>query len=57
MKIAILTQPLLYNYGGILQNYALQCVLKNLGHDPITFDQVDWLPPRKIRIKQGILNL
>lgn len=57
MKIAILTQPLLYNYGGILQNYALQCVLKNLGHDPITFDQVDWLPPRKIRIKRAILSL
>lgn len=36
MKIGILTQPLLANYGGVLQNYALQTVLKDLGHDPIT---------------------
>ena len=33
MKIAILTQPLIGNYGGILQNYALQTVLKKLGHE------------------------
>lgn len=26
------------NYGGILQNWALQQVLKRLGHDPITID-------------------
>ena len=38
MKVAILTQPLLYNYGGILQNYALQAVLKELGHEPFTLD-------------------
>lgn len=36
MKIAILTQPLLENYGGILQNYALQVVLKRLGHNCYT---------------------
>ena len=36
MKIGILTQPLASNYGGILQNYALQVVLKRLGHDPYT---------------------
>ena len=29
MKIGILTQPLLNNYGGLLQNYALQEVLKS----------------------------
>ena len=28
MKVAIVTQPLMANYGGILQNYALQQVLK-----------------------------
>ncbi|MBQ9087895.1 MAG: polysaccharide pyruvyl transferase family protein [Lentisphaeria bacterium] len=33
MKIAILTQPLLENYGGILQNYALQTVLYKKGHN------------------------
>lgn len=36
MKIGILTQPLESNYGGILQNFALQTVLRRLGHDPIT---------------------
>lgn len=33
MKIGILTQPLLKNYGGILQAYALQKVLKEMGHE------------------------
>lgn len=36
MKIGILTQPLGYNYGGILQNWALQQVLITLGHKPET---------------------
>lgn len=31
MKIGILTQPLSHNYGGIIQNYALQYVLKEAG--------------------------
>ena len=39
MKIGILTQPLKYNYGGVLQNYALQKVLIDMGHDVITIDQ------------------
>lgn len=38
MKIGIVTQPLSRNYGGILQNYALQQTLKKLGHEPYTFD-------------------
>lgn len=29
MKIGILTQPLGHNYGGILQNFALQKFLRN----------------------------
>ena len=33
-----MTQPLEMNYGGILQNWALQQVLKSLGHDPVTID-------------------
>lgn len=37
MRIGIITMPLLSNYGGILQNYALQTVLKEMGHQPITF--------------------
>lgn len=38
MRIGIVTQPLQANYGGILQNYALQSVLKDLGHEPLTID-------------------
>ena len=33
MKIGILTLPLHYNYGGILQAYALQTVLERMGHE------------------------
>lgn len=40
MKIGILTQPLHNNYGGLLQNYALQQVLKRLGHEVKTIDFV-----------------
>ena len=36
MKIAILTYPFNANYGGILQNYALQTVLKDRGHQVVT---------------------
>ena len=48
MKIGIITQPLGLNYGGILQNYALQTVLKRMGHDVWTMDYkkftwMDWL--------------
>lgn len=38
MRIGIVTQPLEMNYGGLLQNWALQQALKRLGHDPITID-------------------
>lgn len=38
MRIGILTQPLKANYGGILQNWALQHVLIKMGHEPITID-------------------
>ena len=40
MKIGIITQPLIANYGGTLQNFALHQVLKLLGHDPITIDYI-----------------
>lgn len=39
MKIAILTQPLSTNYGGILQAWALQQVLIQMGHCPLTVDR------------------
>ncbi len=38
MRVGIVTQPLEMNYGGILQNWALQQALKSLGHEPITID-------------------
>src|SRR5690554_859738 len=38
MRIGILTQPLHKNYGGILQAYALQTVLTNMGHDVWTLN-------------------
>lgn len=48
MKIGIITQPLSRNYGGILQNYALQQTLVKLGYEPYTFDLgkftwIDWI--------------
>lgn len=43
MRIGILTQPLLANYGGILQAYALQTVLKRMGHKVVTFDDPRYL--------------
>jgi|LSQX01.3.fsa_nt_gb hypothetical protein len=39
MKIGILTQPLHNNYGGILQAYALQKVLKDMGHEVIIINR------------------
>jgi hypothetical protein len=58
MKIGIITQPLRYNYGGILQNYALQTILKEMGHEPVTLDpnpyvQTNWATPFRI-IKRAI---
>lgn len=38
MKIGILTLPLKTNYGGILQAYALQYVLRRMGNDVSTFN-------------------
>ena len=53
MRIGIITQPLIENYGGILQNYALQQVLIRLGHKPMT---IDFMTPqhRKDKIKHYI---
>lgn len=36
MKIGIITMPLCANYGGTLQNWALQQALIRMGHEPIT---------------------
>ena len=59
MKIGILTQSLVVNYGGLLQNYALQQVLLRAGHEVET---IDWTPSNKslryrlYRIKWAILS-
>ena len=59
-KIAILTQPLKTNYGGILQAYALQKVIKAQGHEVITIDRkFNTFPKYRIvlsRWKNYILN-
>ena len=39
MKIAIMTQPLGTNYGGIMQAFALQKLLYDMGHDVTTIDR------------------
>lgn len=51
MKIGILTQPLHNNYGGLLQNYALQQVLKGMGHKVET---VDWNPGKVEPVKEWL---
>ena len=40
MKIGIITHPLECNYGGLLQNYALQQVLRSFGNNVRTIDKV-----------------
>lgn len=59
MKIAILTQPLHNNYGGLLQNYALQQVLIRAGHEVETIDwqspKVGWLKTCLSRVKWTVL--
>lgn len=45
MKIGILTHPLRTNYGGVLQNYALQYVLKSCGY---TVETIDWQENKSI---------
>lgn len=54
MKLAILTQSLQYNYGGLLQNYALQLSLKKMGHEVET---IDWDSDKSIRMKLYFLKL
>jgi len=52
MKICILTQPLGGNYGGIMQNYALQTVLKRIGHEVWTEDRKPNKPTFISKIKK-----
>src|SRR5690606_24486793 len=61
MKIGILTLPLHTNYGGILQAYALQKALKDMGHDVCLIDRRFYIKKslwRNIKniIKRYLLN-
>ena len=51
MKIGILTQPLKNNYGGLLQNYALQQVLIRNGYEAET---LNWNTVNKQSLKEWI---
>lgn len=52
MKIAILTQPLWTNYGGILQAYALQTILQHRGHKVIVINRdYHWDTRNQIKLK------
>lgn len=57
MRICILTQPLGANYGGILQAFALQKVLRDMGHQVTTLrfmPETAWVPTG---IKKNLLTL
>ncbi len=54
MRINILTQPLFCNYGGLLQNYALQEVLRQMGHEPLTVNIPPGKPGKRIWWKDDI---
>ncbi|HIE9076765.1 TPA: hypothetical protein ACXP60_005431 [Klebsiella variicola subsp. variicola] len=62
MKVAILTQPLHTNYGGTLQAFALQYILREFGHEPVTINYRKIKPvvhPIRLvlsRIKQKIIE-
>ena len=56
MNIGIITQPLAQNYGGILQNFALQKVLKSLGHNVYTVNKRNiFLPYNYLSFKDKII--
>lgn len=54
MKIGILTQPLHNNYGGVMQAFALQTVLKRMGHQPINLSRKYY---DKLSYRRYILNV
>lgn len=50
MKIAVYTLPIITNYGGILQAYALQQTLIKLGHEVVLINRKRTYPPFIITI-------
>lgn len=61
MKVAIVSTEMVANYGGVLQNYALQERLREMGHSPITMDKVYYTIPLsnyiKAQIKTAVFKL
>lgn len=58
MKIGILTLPLQDNYGGLLQNFALQKILQKMGYDVVTIDYMKVpIPPLWRYVKSWIKTL
>lgn len=55
MKIAIISLPLSYNYGGYLQCYALMDTLRNMGHEVFFLQRENTTFPSLV--KQGIDRL
>lgn len=47
MRVGVITLPLHTNYGGILQAYALQRVLQDMGHDAVLLDSYPQCPRMK----------
>ncbi len=50
MKIGIVTLPFNWNYGGILQTYAMQQALKELGHEAVTINRNTVLTSLKLKV-------
>ena len=48
MRIGILTQPLVNNYGGLIQAYALKTVLQNLGNEVCIINRTGYLRRNQI---------
>jgi hypothetical protein len=50
MKIGIITLPFNSNYGGILQAYAIQSILKKMGHQVYTINRMSKGMPFKMKV-------
>lgn len=57
MRIGILTHELNTNYGGILQNFALQQILIKQGHNPITLNYRKFTPLKTKILSMGKRSL
>ena len=57
MKVAILTLRIHSNFGYLMQLYALQKVVRRLGHEPYTFYIKEEQPSCKAKAKEVVYNL